>query len=86
MTNWEAHKCVIRGELIAQAVRLRRKVHIDDLTTRIQKLELAHKMSQAALSLQELQQTKADLLKGLNKKIKQNFVLSTNMLISQANS
>lgn len=68
MTRREAHKCVIWGELIAQVAKRRqeRQACIDNLITRIHTLEQAHKMSQAALSLRELQQTRTDLLEELN--------------------
>lgn len=87
LTKWEAQKCVIHGELVAQAVRCRweRQARIDSLITRIHMLELAHKMSQATFSLQELQQIRADLLEELNKKIKRNYVLSQKIFYEYAN-
>lgn len=54
MTRWEAHKCVIRAELIAQASKRiqEQQACINDLITHIHTLEQAHEMSQAAFSLQ----------------------------------
>lgn len=49
LINWEAHKCVIRGVLIAAAAKRRKEKqkHFNDLADRILQLEKAHKQSGA---------------------------------------
>lgn len=42
---WEAHKAVIRGELIAHGshIKTAKRIEIEDLLEKIQELEIKHK-------------------------------------------
>lgn len=74
----EAHKCTIRGYLIAISIKRKREkqCHINKLITHIHTLERAHKSTQAATSLHELVQTRKDLLNKLDKKSQRNYILN----------
>lgn len=76
--TWAAHKCVIRGELMSIAAQRNklRFTRINDLTTRIRRLEQTHKASLAAATLTELIQAREELLETLNVTLKRKFALT----------
>lgn len=69
MIQWEAHKCVVRGYLLAIAAR--KKEHqmlIRDLSNKITLLESQHKCSLGLKVMTELAETRALLLEELLKR------------------
>lgn len=86
MTVWEAHKCVIRGMLIAKAsVVKKRQATLNDLIARVGRLELAHKSSLAATALQALVEARSQLLDFLDKRQKRSHMLSQNLFYEHSN-
>lgn len=78
LSVWNAHKCVIRGELLSISANRNKlnRSHIADLTARIHVLEQAHKASVADALLTELTQAREELLEALNKSLKRKFLLT----------
>ena len=87
LIQWEAHKCVIRGEFIKKLARLKkeRQSRIKSLTDQIHKLEISHKRNIAVSSLEELTKTRALLTEELNLKIKRQYVLRHKIYYEQGN-
>lgn len=87
LITWEAHKCVIRGILIAAASRRRKekKQHLLGLLNRIKTLENAHKRSQVLTTLQPLLQARNELLELLGKQIKRKYILSQRVFYEYSN-
>ncbi|CAI9604443.1 unnamed protein product, partial [Staurois parvus] len=87
LTQWEAHKCVIRGVLIAAASKSKkdRQERLRRLTDKIHSLERAHKRSLAASTLSELTCTRSQLLTELGKVVKKWFILSQKLYYEFAN-
>lgn len=77
LTIWEAHKSVIRGELIKwdSWKKKEREKNINDLVLKITNLELIHKHSQAQQMDQELTQTRKTLQNLLDSKAKRSLFL-----------
>lgn len=69
MTRWEAHK----------------QAHITKLREHNHRLERAHKLTQAASSLQELLQARDELVEELDKKMKRNYILSEKKVYEYGN-
>lgn len=78
LTNWEAHKCVIRGVLLAAAAKRNRerKKRYSELLNKIHRLEGTHKHTQALSTMEELIQTRKELLDMLDTQIRRNYILS----------
>lgn len=87
MIKWEAHKCTIRGKLIAIASKRRRErqAHISILSKRIQNLEKIHKKTRALSTLEELTQVRTELKEVLHKQIKRNYILSQKIFYEHGN-
>lgn len=75
LTQWEAHKCVIRGKLIslAAAIKKEKKARLTELFTKLRTLEMIHKRNLAQKSYMELTEThvllQEELGRNLRKKI-----------------
>lgn len=78
MTQWEAHKCVIRGQLLSIASRRKREhqAMILSLSTKIRALEAQHKRSLAIKTSQDLQELRSQLTDELFKKARLQKILS----------
>lgn len=87
MIKWEAHKCTIRGKLIAIASKRRRErqAHISILSKRIQNLEKIHKKTRALSTLEELTQVRTELKEVLHKQIKRKYILSQKIFYEHGN-
>lgn len=87
MTQWEAHKCMVRGALIklASTHKHSQQEAINALLNQIQKLEQAHKLTKARSTLQELEQARNHLKEELGKKIRKNFILSQKLFYEHSN-
>lgn len=89
--TWEAHKCVIRGVLIAAAAKRKqeRQKQLTELTTQVQKLERADKQAQLLDTYQSLIKTKLykglALLEALGIKIKRKYILSQKHFYEHSN-
>lgn len=78
MTQWETHKCVIRGLLVkmtANRKRIKQKA-INSLLNQIQNLEKAHKLTRARHTQAELDLARASLREELGKKVRRNYALA----------
>lgn len=86
-TLWEAHKCVIRGELMAQAAKVKRlqQATIDNLIANIRRLEATHKQSHSQQTLQELMHSRSVLLEELGKCTRRQYVLHQRIFYEQGN-
>lgn len=84
---WEAHKCVIRGELIALATKAKkqRQEYINSLIRTIGSLETSHKLTHARATLQELTHTRALLLEELGKRSRRRYILGQRIFYEQGN-
>lgn len=84
---WEAHKCVIRGELLALAAAAKRKCQemVEMLIVKIHRLETFHKHSQSQKSLQDLLHTWSLLLEELGKPKKCWYVLRQKIFYEHGN-
>lgn len=77
LTQWVAHKCTIRGEFISLSAA-GKKAHQALVNSRyacISLLEKAHKFSLATSTLQELTDTRSQLLEVLDQKTHQQLTL-----------
>lgn len=63
ITQWEAHKCVIRGEFIRKLASIKKEQQskIKSLIEQIHKLEIAHKRSVALSTFDELTKARTKL-------------------------
>lgn len=86
-TLWEAHKCVIRGELMAQAAKVKRnhQITIDNLIANIRRLEATHKQSHSQQTLQELMHSHSTLLEELGERTRRQYVLHQRVFYEQGN-
>lgn len=77
---WEAHKCVLRGKLMAPAAHSKRKKQkiINDLLLEIQTLELSQKQSGAQAVLASLIAARRALLEELGRRYRQRVALTNN--------
>lgn len=77
ITLWEAHKCVIWGELMAQSAKIKRQNQdtIVRLIDKSRRMEASHKSSHSQQSLQELSHTRSLLLEELGKRTRRQYVL-----------
>lgn len=77
---WEAHKCVLRGKLIALASKQKKiwQKYFTDLLSAISTLELAHKRSGTADTLQKLLSKRALLSEEIVKEFNSLHILSQN--------
>ncbi|XP_040210578.1 CUB and sushi domain-containing protein 3-like [Rana temporaria] len=84
---WEAHKCVIRGELIALATKAKkqRQEHINSLMATIKSLEASHKKSHAQATLKDLTQARTSLMEELGKRAKRRYILGQRIFYEQGN-
>lgn len=87
MMQWEAHKCVIRGELIALQTKLKKQhqAKINDLLQQVKRLESTHKLSRAADTLQELTDTRTQLLELMGKQYRRRMTLANKTFYEQGN-
>ena len=87
LTQWEAHKCVIRGEFIKKIAKLKREsqLKIKSLIDQIHKLEMSHKRDIAISTLDELTKMRAILAEELNLKTKRQYVLRHRIYYEQGN-
>ncbi|XP_077340933.1 uncharacterized protein LOC143986462 [Lithobates pipiens] len=87
MTQWEAHKCVIRGKMIAISASLRkaRKAGLAALFAKLRNLEASHKQTLAQHTLEELTDTRALINETLNLNVKKKFILSQKLFYEQGN-
>lgn len=87
MTQREAHKCVIRGQLLAISVRKKREnqARILELSTKICKLKAQHKRTLAINISQELVETRLLLLGELLKRVRRRNTLSQKLFYEQGN-
>lgn len=69
---WEAHKAVMRGELIAYGshIKTEKRKEIADLLDRIQDLETKHKSSFEPADAQQLEITRVSLAQCLDRRVK----------------
>lgn len=77
ITQWEAHKCVIRGLLVSKAPFRKRtkQAKIDALLSKIKSLKKAYKRTKAKHTLKELTQTRTLLSRELVVELGKNFAL-----------
>lgn len=87
LTQWEAHKCVLRGKFIALKTLWKKayQARITNLIQKIKTLELAHKQTQAQQTYQELTQTREYLLTELSHKTKRKFILQQKLFYEFGN-
>lgn len=87
LTQWEAHKCVIRGQLIslASALKHEKRKHMNDLLAKIQTLERAHKLYLAQHTHHELTETRKLLLEELGQKMRSKYTLSQKLFYEYSN-
>lgn len=78
LTQWETHKCVIRGPLIKISAPHKRakQQSINTLLRQIQRLEQNHKLTKAQNIWTELDQARERLREELGKKTRKNYTLS----------
>lgn len=78
LMQWEAHKCVVRGKLIALTAlhKRRSQQHILELLSDIKRLETSYKLSLNSTTLEELTLTRALLHEVLGLKVQRRFILS----------
>lgn len=88
MTQWEAHKCAIRGQLLAISARRKTKhqVLVLELSFKIRKLEAQHKRTLAIKTSQELVETRSFLLDELFKRVRRCNILSQKLFYEQGNT
>lgn len=84
---WEAHKCVIRGELMALVAKNKRlqQERIQELLSSVKALETTHKLTQAQSTLQDLIQARFLLLEELDKRAKRRYVLGQRIFYEHGN-
>lgn len=87
VTLWEAHKCVIRGKLIALATKEKkiRQAHIASLIETINRLEKTHKQSTSQSTLQDLLYARTNLLEELGKRTRRQYVLRQKVFYEHGN-
>lgn len=63
LTQWETHKCIVRGTFIKLAATRKRarQEYIDTLLRQIQTLEWTHKLTKAQTTQKELEQAREHL-------------------------
>lgn len=82
---WEAHKCVLHGELITLATKKQHQEYINSLIRTIKSLETSHKRTHAQATLQDLMRTRANLLEELGKCSKRRYILGQMIFYEQGN-
>lgn len=84
---WEAHKCVIRGELLALSAKHKKEFQAKllALTKTIKTLELSHKQTCAHSTLRELIKAWSSLLEELGILSKRRYVLSQMIFYEHGN-
>lgn len=82
LVQWSAHKCVLRGTLIAMAMTRKcdTQASLNPLMTRLWSLETNNKQSQAQQTYQELIQVWSMLLDKLGRKVKCKFIRKSQKL------
>lgn len=87
LTQWEAHKCVIRGHMLSIAARRKREHQklIKDLSSKIHDLEAQHKHSHAIHLAQELAGARALLVEELFKRAHKRHMLTQRLFYEQGN-
>lgn len=86
-TQWEAHKCVIRGKLISLtvAVKKAKKATLSNLFLKLKKLEALHKQTLAQQTHSELTETRTLLKDELHLNLKKKFILSHKLFYELGN-
>lgn len=87
MMQWEAHKCFIRGQLLAISSRRKRVQQelILSLSSKICTLEAQHKRSRAIGVSQDLRELRAQLSEELFKRALRRKILSQRLFYEQGN-
>lgn len=85
ITIWEAHKCVIRGDLLARAAKAKRQYQqsLKTLIDKITQLEAAHKQSLATADLHSLTEARNQLLVLLGKQHRHRHMLSKDFTMNR---
>lgn len=87
IAQWEAHKCCIRGSLIAMKTARNKiaQAEMSALISRIQTLETTHKQSRMSQTLQELTESRSALRNLLDSKHRRRLTLSHKLFYEHSN-
>lgn len=87
IAQWEAHKCCIRGTLIAMKTARNKiaQAEMSALISRIQTLETTHKQSRMSQTLQELTESRSALRNLLDSKHRRRLTLSHKLFYEHSN-
>lgn len=87
MTQWEVHKCVVRGKMISitASIKKAKKAKLADLFTKLKKLEALHKRNLAQKTHSELVEICTLIQDALNQNVKKNYILSQKLFYEYGN-
>lgn len=87
LTQWEAHKCVIRGGFIANLARQKkeRQSRIKSLIDQIHRPEITHKRTVVLSTLNKLTNARTTLSGELSMKTKRQYILRHKIYYEQGN-
>lgn len=87
ITVWEAHKCVIRGELVSLATKAKntQQEQIKSLIDKIKRLEIFHKQSASKAALQDLTHMRITLLDELGENARRRYILREKVFYEHRN-
>lgn len=75
LTQWEAHMCVIRGEIISQATAIKKEkqTRLKDIFTKLKSLEATHRCTLAHQTYLELTEVCTLLQEKLGRNLKKKY-------------
>lgn len=87
ITQWEAHKCIIRGKLFSLAARIKKEKQsqLKEMFDKLKTLEALHKRTLAQQSHLELTEVRTLIQDEIGKNIRKKFTLSQKLFYEFGN-